>query len=368
MTYAGAARSVRVQEQFLVPALDRIRGQSAADRYAGRGAVGKMETPVVFRTFNRAVEDQSVGQVRVAVGADAVSGKDLAVAIADQHKGFFPVVKADHVQLAQISIGTDFHPAFGIRRGGRAVGRFERPIAWRRQPALDVVRRILHLAAERRENFAPRGQDGRIGRRTIISDDRVQLGQRMVRHEREHVMFHVVVHVPVDKPADRIHVNRPAVEPVVEDVLGQSGVLRRIVDDHEPRPKELGQHKQEDRKPAMPNDRGGDHHSVNSKTEPRIAINLREFAFRDEGALGVRDDSQRVPDHAREVGPVAAHVEKIQDERAKIGRTRNLDFGIAPDDDSVAMMPGVAPAPDHGFPHYHERREFIKHVGSSSRS
>ena len=48
----------------------------------------------------------------------------------------------------------------------------------------------------------------------------------MVGHEREHVVLDVVIHVPVDEPADRIHVNRPAVEAVVQNILGQAGVLR----------------------------------------------------------------------------------------------------------------------------------------------
>ena len=49
-----------------------------------------------------------------------------------------------------------------------------------------------------------------------------------------------------------------------------------------------------------------------------------------------------------------------QDERAKVGRTGHLDFRVAADDDGVAVMPVMAPAPDHGFAHHHERGDLIQ--------
>jgi hypothetical protein len=53
----------------------------------------------------------------------------------------------------------------------------------------------------------------------------MQLWQRMVWHQRKHVVLDMVIHVPVEEPVDRIHVYRAAVEAMVEDVFRQAGVL-----------------------------------------------------------------------------------------------------------------------------------------------
>ena len=63
-------------------------------------------------------------------------------------------------------------------------------------------------------------------------------------------MLHVVVHVPVEIAVDRIHVDRPAVEPVIEDVFGQAGVLGEAVDDHEPGAEEIRQADEQERQNA----------------------------------------------------------------------------------------------------------------------
>jgi predicted regulator of amino acid metabolism with ACT domain len=58
--------------------------------------------------------------------------------------------------------------------------------------------------------------------------------QGVVRHKGKHVMFHVVIHIPIDESAERIHVNRSAVQTVIEHVLREAGMLCRIVNDHQP--------------------------------------------------------------------------------------------------------------------------------------
>ena len=50
--------------------------------------------------------------------------------------------------------------------------------------------------------------------------------QGVIRHHREHVMLDVVVHVPVEESYDGVHVDSAAVEPVVQDILVKSEVLR----------------------------------------------------------------------------------------------------------------------------------------------
>ena len=47
-------------------------------------------------------------------------------------------------------------------------------------------------------------------------------------------MFHMIVHVPVEKAVDRVHPDRPAVEPMIEHVFGETRMLRIAVDDVEP--------------------------------------------------------------------------------------------------------------------------------------
>ena len=69
----------------------------------------------------------------------------------------------------------------------------------------------------------------------------MQLGQPVIGNQREHVVFHVEVHVPVEKPIDDIHLNGTAIQPVVEDILGQPRVLGESVDRHQPRAEDLRQ-------------------------------------------------------------------------------------------------------------------------------
>ena len=73
-----------------------------------------------------------------------------------------------------------------------------------------------------------------ISGRAIVLHQFMQSRQCMVRHQREHVVLDVVIHVPVEIPVDRVHVDRAAIEPVVENVFGQSGVLSKAVDEHQP--------------------------------------------------------------------------------------------------------------------------------------
>src|SRR5580658_1738264 len=40
----------------------------------------------------------------------------------------------------------------------------------------------------------------------------------------------------------------------------------------------------------------------------------------------------------------------------------NRNLRIAPDDDRIAVMTGMAPAPDGGFAHHHEGCDFVKKI------
>ena len=73
-----------------------------------------MKTPVVFWAFDDVILHESVLQVGVAVGADAVGGEEPARRIADQGVGSFSVIKTQDVGRSKIGTGADFDPAVGV--------------------------------------------------------------------------------------------------------------------------------------------------------------------------------------------------------------------------------------------------------------
>ena len=313
----------------------------------------------MLRALDDAANHQAVGKVRIAVRAEAIGCEEPPVFIAIDGIGFSGVVEANHIGAPQIGRRAHRHPSRGIglhfrRKAGFACARLGLG-----QPALHVKRRILHLAQNRGKNLAPCGKDGRIGRRAVAFHDLVQPGERVIRHQREHVVLYVVIHVPVDVPADWIHINRAAIEPMVQNIFRQPRVLRSVMDDHEPRAKQLRQHEQENRNPTMPNDRCGDGHCVNCQIEPRVAIDLGEFGFGNESSLSIGDPSQRVPEQTREMIAIDTHGKKAQKQCADIRRLGNLNFGITSHNDGVAVVAIVAPAPKHRFAHHHERSDFV---------
>ena len=87
----------------------------------------------------------------------------------------------------------------------------------------------------------------------------------------------------------------------------------------------------------------------------RLAEAFRIAAGRDQRVLVGRGGMQP-ENRGRGLLPLLRH----QHQRADVGRARNLDLRVAPDDDGVAVMPVVTPAPDDGFPHDHEGRDFIE--------
>ena len=219
----------------------------------------------MFRALDGAADDDAGCQMIVAMGANAVHGEERAVGIAVKRVGFTTMVKTKDIRFAQIGRRADFDPPLGIGRGVCGADAFRCPRARRRQLAFDVVGGIFHLPENGGKDLAPGGKNRGIGRRTVGFDDRMQLGQRMIRHEREHVVLEMVIHVPVDEAADRVHVNRAAVEAMVQDILSQPGVLRGVVDDHQPCAEKLRQDKQEDGNPALPENGRGDHQPVDGR-------------------------------------------------------------------------------------------------------
>ena len=64
------------------------------------------------------------------------------------------------------------------------------------------------------------------------------------------MVLDVVVHVPVQIAVDPVHIDRAAVETVVENILGKAGVLRVAVGDQQPGAEEIGQADEQQRKNA----------------------------------------------------------------------------------------------------------------------
>ena len=85
---------------------------------------------------------------------------------------------------------------------------------------------VCELAQKHGNHLAVGRKDRRIGGGEIVFDRGVQVGQAVVGHHREHVVFDVVIHVPIDETADAVHVNGTAVEPVVDYVIGEARVLQ----------------------------------------------------------------------------------------------------------------------------------------------
>lgn len=67
-------------------------------------------------------------------------------------------------------------------------------------------------------------------------------------------------------------------------------------------------------------------------------------------------------ENTREVASVNPDGEEPEEELHEFRRTRNLNLRIAADDDRVAVVPGVTPAPDHRFAHDHERRDLVEEI------
>ena len=156
-----------------------------------------------------------------------------------------------------------------------------------------MVGGVFDLAKNGGDDFAPGVEKAGIGRGAVVLDRGVKPRQRMVGHQREHVMLHMVVHVPVEIPVDRVHVDRPAVEPVIENIFGQAGMLGQAVDDHEPGAEEIGQADEQQRQDAARADGKGDDGGVDGDVDAGLAIDLREFALRDEGLLLGRSCGRR---------------------------------------------------------------------------
>ena len=64
----------------------------------------------------------------------------------------------------------------------------------------------------------------------------------------------------------------------------------------------------------------------------------------------------------REIFRIHPEIEERHDDALQVRRTGHRDFRVAANDDGVAVMAGVAPAPDRGLAHDHERGDLVERV------
>ena len=151
---AATAGGSEVEEDLPVVFAGLIGLQADAGRLTPGRTVGDVESPVVLGAFDERARNKTVGQMGVAVGADAVGGVEVAVGRAVDGVGLAFMVEADDVFFPQEAAGADFDPAVDRPAlGGENVrsGRRIAADARRGQLPLDVVGGVLRSAGRGRE-------------------------------------------------------------------------------------------------------------------------------------------------------------------------------------------------------------------------
>ncbi len=361
-TCTVASAFFHVQPDASAAVLDRVGHQTAADWSTGGGPVFQVEASIVFRTFNHAADHETVGQVGVSVGTDAIRGIKVSICTPVQRVGFPAVVEPDNIEVAQICGRADLQPAIRIRFRFGFHPVFLQFLLGGREFAFHVIRRILDLFEDSGKDFLPCIQQAGIRSGGILFDSCMQFWKTVIRHQREHVMLHVVIHVPVQVPMNRVHVYRAAVQAVIEYVFCEACMLGQTVDHHQPRAKQIGKADKENGKPALGDDRGGNHRNVDSDVNPCPEEHLVKLGFRDKGFLLRSHDTHAVLEHGFYIGDVDGDIEEGQHQCFQVRWTRHCNFRITSHNDCITVVTGMTPSPDGGFPHHHKGGDFIEGV------
>ena len=363
---AFAAGFVDIHENPALGDADRVGFERDADRWSLGRTITHIEAAIVFRALDEVAFHHAGGEVRVAVGANAISRVVLVITRAVDGVGVAAVVEAQHILAQERIHRSDFDPTLGIRHAGRDDGFCRlvrcRAHGGRGENALHKIAGVFDLTQNGGDDLAPRMEDAAVGSRHVGLHDLVELRQVVIRHQREHVVLHMVVHVPIQKPVDRIHVNRPAVHAVVEHIFGKTGMLGEAVDRHHPSPKKVWQADVEERQNATEVETRCDHRDVDGEVDPRFEINRGTRRLGDVGRFFRIQTACRVTEHFFEIGDGGWVAEKCRQEAFNAGRAGNGDFGVASNDNRVAVVTGVAPAPDRALAHDHERGNLVKRI------
>jgi hypothetical protein len=102
--------------------------------------------------------------------------------------------------------------------------------------------------------------------------------------------------------------------------------------------------------------------------DARIEIDALKLGFGDVGFLFGRHASQAMHDDLLEIHSIGADIEEPHEKILPIGRAGYGNLSVAANDDGVAVVAVMAPAPERGLAHEHERRNLVESSCSSSRS
>ncbi len=184
----------------------------------------------------------------------------------------------------------------------------------------------------------------------------------VVGNQREHVVFHVVVHLPVEEAIDGVHIDRPAVQPMIEHVFGHARMLRVAVDGHEPGAVEAGQADKHQRQDAARANRQADDARVDQHVDAGPKDHFAILRFRNERLLLRGEPAGAVQQDiaVEEEGGVDAA--RSQQHGEQMRRPGHGYLRVAPDDQGVAVVAGVAPTPAGRFPQHHERGDLVERV------
>ena len=176
-------------------------------------------------------------------------------------------------------------------------------------------------------------------------------------------MLDVVVHVPIEEPEDRVHVDGARIEPVVEDVLGETEMLGAAEIELKPgavERRKADQHRRQDRAEI---NAGDDDQRIDRQIDARGSINLRRARSRARRSFPPRvsrpaacRNSFAEEDHG------VLERKDVEKERQNVRRARRDDLRIAADDHRVGVVAGMAPAPDLRLAQDHEAGDLVDRV------
>lgn len=201
----------------------------------------------------------------VAVRTNSIGGEERSGCVPIKSVRFSAMIKPQGIRRSEIDRGADFDPTIiRLRRSNR--WRSESPCGQGRgQFSSDVIGGVQTLPEGGRNDFAPGGEQSRIGLGHVALHQLMKFWQGVIRNQREHVVLHMVIHVPIKEAVERIHLDRAAVQPVIQDVLRESRVLRKSVNQHQPTAVEVQQPDIHQRQNAVPIDSGRDRRAIDQE-------------------------------------------------------------------------------------------------------
>ena len=301
-----------------------------------------------------------------AVAADPVGYRHRAVIEPAHSEGAVVHIHPAHPALGQIGGRAQVEAAAGADpgpqvlahidaagpAGGLAVG----------DRAVQLVGRVPGLAGQRSEDLPVGGAGVGQGRGQVTADLGVQGGQGVVGHGREHVVLDVVVHVRVQEPEDGVHVHGAGVEPVVQHVLSEPGVLGEPEEHHQPEAVHAGQADVEQRHRRPSRQGPGARPDQHRRERPGLPHHPAPVRAGDEVLDIAVEPAGRVPENPHRLGRRRPQPQEGGGQHPPAGGPGEGDLGVAAHHDGVGVMAGVGPAPQGRLPQHHEGGQVVDGV------